>query len=137
MNRFRPWGAVGLAILLVAATAAVAAAAGVLPVVIPLVPGLTLVHAVSERQGDYESTLNVEDVDADGVLHLTNSADLPDPAGGKPKPVSFNRDVSADDRDQARTYKYLFSTGADEYPGTTAMGTFGRSHQGPAGQRRR
>jgi outer membrane protein OmpA-like peptidoglycan-associated protein len=31
--------------------------------------------------------------------------------------------VSAADRDQARTYKYMFSTGADEYPGTTAMGT--------------
>ena len=93
------------------------------PVVIPLIPGLTLVHAVSERQGDYESTLIVEDLDADGVLHLITSADLPDPAGGKPKPVSFNRDVSADDRDRARTYKYMFSTGAEEYPGTTAMGT--------------
>jgi len=91
--------------------------------VIPLIPGLTLVHAVSERQGDYESTLNVEDLDADGVLHLTTSADLPDPAGGKPKAVSFNRDVSSADRDQARTYKYMFSAGPEEYPGTTAMGT--------------
>ena len=108
----------GLALVL-GITKALAAA----PVVIPLIPGLTLVHAVSERQGDYESVLNVEDLDADGVLHLTTSADLPDPAGGKPKPVSFNRDVSADDRDQARTYKYMFSTGAEEYPGTTAMGT--------------
>ena len=100
--------------------AAVAAAS---PVVIPRIPGLTLIHAVSERQGDYESTLNVESLDAVGVLHLTTSADLPDPAGGKPKPVSFNRDVSSSDRDQARTYKYMFSTGAEEYPGTTAMGT--------------
>lgn len=98
-------------------------AAAAAPAVIPLIPGLTLVHAVSERQGDYESTLDVEGLDADGVLHLTISAYLPDPAGGKPTPVSFNRDVSAADRDQARTYKYMFSTGADEYPGTTAMGT--------------
>ena len=116
--RGSPWRAFGLALVL-GITKALAAA----PVVIPLIPGLTLVHAVSERQGDYESVLNVEDLDADGVLHLTTSADLPDPAGGKPKPVSFNRDVSADDRDQSRTYKYMFSNGAEEYPGTTAMGT--------------
>jgi hypothetical protein len=111
--------AFALALLLGTATTLAAAA----PVVIPLIPGLSLVHAVSERQGDYESTLNVEDLDADGVLHLATSADLPDPAGGKPKPVSINRDVSSGDRDQARTYKYMFSTGAEEYPGTTAMGT--------------
>jgi outer membrane protein OmpA-like peptidoglycan-associated protein len=98
-------------------------AAAAAPVVIPLTPGLTLVHAVSERQGNYESTLDVEGLDGDGMLHLTSSADLPDPAGGKPKPVSFNRDVSAADRDQARTYKYMFSSGAEEYPGTTAIGT--------------
>ncbi len=90
---------------------------------VPLVTGLTLISAASERQGDYESTLTVDAIDADGMLHLTASADLPDPAGGKPKPVSFNRDVSAADRGEARTYKYLFSVGADEYPGTTAMGT--------------
>jgi outer membrane protein OmpA-like peptidoglycan-associated protein len=98
-------------------------AAAAAPVVIPLIPGLTLVHAVSERQGDYESTLDVEGLDADGMLHLTTSADLPDPAGGKSDPVSFNRDVGSIDRDQARTYKYMFSSGAEEYPGTTAMGT--------------
>jgi outer membrane protein OmpA-like peptidoglycan-associated protein len=119
VKRFHRLRAFGLAVLLGTATAMAAAS----PVVIPLIPGLTLVHAVSERQGDYESTLNVEDLDADGVLHLTTSADLPDSAGGKPKPISFNRDVSSSDRDQARTYKYMFSTGAEEYPGTTAMGT--------------
>jgi outer membrane protein OmpA-like peptidoglycan-associated protein len=81
------------------------------------------VGAVSERQGDYESTLVIDGVDADGMLHLDTSADLPDPAGGKAKPVSFNRDVSAGDRDHARTYKYMFSTGPEEYPGTTAMGS--------------
>ena len=111
--------ALGLAPILGVAAAWAAAS----PVVIPLIPGLTLIHAVSERQGDYESTLRVDALDADGVLHLTASADLPDPAGGKPQPVSSNRDVSFNDREQARTYKYRFSTGAEEYPGTTAMGT--------------
>lgn len=93
------------------------------PVAIPLVQGLILVGAASERQGDYESTYIIDGVDADGTLHLNTSAELPDPAGGKAKPVSFNRDVSANDREHARTYKYMFSTGPQEYPGTTALGT--------------
>ena len=90
---------------------------------IPLIQGLTVVGAASERQGDYESTYTIDGVDADGTLHLDTSAELPDPAGGKAKPVSFNRDVSATDREHARTYKYMFSTGPQEYPGTTAIGT--------------
>jgi outer membrane protein OmpA-like peptidoglycan-associated protein len=93
------------------------------PTVIPLVQGLTVVGAASERQGDYESTYTIDGVDNDGAIHVTTSAELPDPAGGKAKPVSFNRDVSGNDREHARTYKYMFSTGPQEYPGTTALGT--------------
>jgi OmpA family len=104
---------------LLAASAAFAATPAPL---IPLIPGLTIVRAASERQGDYESTSNVDDLDANGMLHLSASAELPDPAGGKPRPVAFNRVVSSDDREHARTYKYMFSTGAEEYPGTTALG---------------
>jgi outer membrane protein OmpA-like peptidoglycan-associated protein len=111
-------GVLRLALLFVTTTAVSASAA----TAIPLVQGLTLVRAASERQGDYESTLTIDGLDADGVLHLNISADLPGPSGGKARAVTFNRDVSAGDRDHARTYKYLFSTGADEYPGTTAMG---------------
>ena len=90
---------------------------------VPLVKGLTLISSVNERQGDYESTLMIEGIDEEGTTHLTTSADLPDPAGGKPTPVSFNRDVPAADLNSARTYKYLFSTGEQEFAGTTAMGT--------------
>ncbi len=90
---------------------------------IPVVQGLTVVGAASERQGDYESTYVIDTVDEDGTLHLDTSAEIPDPAGGKARPVSFNRDVNARDRDHARTYKYMFSTGPQEYPGTTAIGT--------------
>lgn len=93
------------------------------PVAVPLVAGLTIISSASERQGDYESTLTVEALDEDGMLHLFTSADVPTPAGGKATPVRVNRDVSAADRRDARTYKYMFySNGADEYPGTTAMG---------------
>jgi outer membrane protein OmpA-like peptidoglycan-associated protein len=100
-----------------------ASSAAAMPVAIPLVQGLTLVGSASERQGDYESTLTVGGVDADGTIHLTASAELPDPAGGRPKPVSFDRDVRSIDRNDARIYRYMFSTGEVEYPGTTAIGT--------------
>jgi len=121
VNAGARWTGAVLAAVLLALVGVAAAGAPV--VAVPLVPGLTLVSAVSERQGDYESILAVDGIDEEAMLHLTISADLPDPAGGKPKPVSFNRDVSSNDRDQARTYKYMFSTGVEEYPGTTAMGT--------------
>jgi OmpA-OmpF porin, OOP family len=112
-------GVLGIAFLFSGGAPASAAAS----IAIPLVQGLTLVGAASERQGDYESTYVIAEVDSDGALHLDTSADLPDPAGGKATPVSFNRDVSAADREHARTYKYMFSIGAQEYPGTTALGT--------------
>jgi outer membrane protein OmpA-like peptidoglycan-associated protein len=103
-------------------TAGALSIAGNVPAPVPLEQGLTLISASSERQGDYESTLTVESMDADGAIHLTTSADLPNPEGGKAIPASFTRDVRAEDRQHARTYKYLFSAGEDEYPGTTAMG---------------
>ena len=110
-------------LMLLCATATATATSASAPAAIPLVQGLTLISAASERQGDYESTLTVDGVDADGAVHLITSADLPDPAGGKSQPVSFNRDVLSKDRKDGRTYKYLFSTGEQEFPGTTAMGT--------------
>jgi OOP family OmpA-OmpF porin len=93
------------------------------PIAVPLIKGLTVVGAASERQGDYESTCTIDEVEADGTVHLYTSAELPGPAGAKATPVSFNRDVSGNDREHARSYKYMFSTGPQEYPGTTALGT--------------
>jgi len=90
-------GVLRLALLLATGTAVSATA----PAVIPLIPGLNVVGAASERQGDYESTYTIDGVDADGTLHLDTSAELPDPAGGKAKPVSFNRNVSGNDREHA------------------------------------
>jgi hypothetical protein len=73
-----------LALLFGTGTAVSAAAS----IAIPLIQGLTLVGAASERQGDYESTDVIDGVDADGTLHLDTSADIPDPAGGKAKAVN-------------------------------------------------
>jgi hypothetical protein len=92
--------------LVLGGTMAVSSATA-LPATVPLVEGLTLVRSASERQGDYESTLTVAALDADGTVHLNASAELPDPAGGKSKPVSFDRDVRGVDRKDARTYRYM------------------------------
>jgi len=91
---------------------------------IPLVGGLTVVGAASERQGDYEASTAVEAIEPDGTLHLSTSADVPDSSGGPPRSVSVTRTVNAADLRTGRTYKYMFYTGGEEvYPGTTAMGT--------------
>ena len=91
---------------------------------IPLVKGLTLIGAASERQGDYESSLTVDSVEADGSVRLVTEADIPDPAGGKPQTVRVTRGVRAADLKTGRTYKYMFFTGGeDDFPGTTSMGT--------------
>jgi hypothetical protein len=91
---------------------------------VPLVKGLTLIGAASERQGDYESSTTVDSIEKDGSLHLTTQADVPDSAGGRPQSVVVTRSVRAADRNEGRTYKYLYYTGGEEeYPGTTSMGT--------------
>jgi len=91
---------------------------------IPLVKGLTLIGAASERQGDYESSTTVDSIESDGSLHLTTNADVPDPSGGRPRTVNVTRSVRALDLKDGRTYKYVYYTGGEEeYPGTTSMGT--------------
>src|SRR6202022_1861117 len=45
---------------------------------IPLVPGLTVVTAISDRQGDYESIKRIESANF-GSLRLRYSGDLPKP----------------------------------------------------------
>ena len=110
--------------LCVSANAGRAASAAAAVTKVPLVQGLTLVGAASERQGDYESSITVDSVGADGSLHLTTQADVPDAAGGPPRIVNVTRSVRATDLKDGRTYKYMFYTGGEEeYPGTTSMGT--------------
>ncbi len=107
-----------------AARGAPAATAPATPLRIPLVKGLTVIGAASERQGDYESSITVDSVEADGSLRLTTSAEVPGPSGGRTETVSVTRHVRTSDLKDGRTYKYLFTTGGEEeYTGTTAMGT--------------
>ncbi len=92
---------------------------------IPLVKGLRVIGAASERQGDYEASTTVDSIEPDGSLHLSTSADVPDSSGGgPPRAVNVTRSVTAADLRNGRTYKYMFYTGGEEeYPGTTAIGT--------------
>jgi outer membrane protein OmpA-like peptidoglycan-associated protein len=117
--------ALAAAVLPVAARAEPAPAVAPVAVAkIPLVKGLMVIGAASERQGDYEASTAVDSIEPDGSLHLSTSADVPDSAGGPPRAVSVTRTVTATDLRNGRTYKYMFYTGGEEeYPGTTAMGT--------------
>ncbi len=90
---------------------------------IPLVKGLTTIEAVNESRGDYENSISVDAIDADGSLHLVMSGDVPDPAGGEPGHVKATRTVRAADLKDARGLKIVYSTGGEEeYPGTTTLG---------------
>lgn len=92
-------------------------------VTIPLVKDLKVTGAASERQGDYESQISVESIDADGTLHLLTNADVPGADGGPPTPVRVTRTVHAADLQTGRDYRYLFSTaGQEDYAGSTSMG---------------
>jgi outer membrane protein OmpA-like peptidoglycan-associated protein len=111
--------------LLFSALAALAlAAAADAPSRVPLQPGLTIVTALSDREGDYESIKTVEAVTADAIK-LTYSADVPSPtgSGGKPRRVNTRRNVRRQDQRDAHEYMQTFSPSAPEtIAGTTAIG---------------
>lgn len=107
-----------------AAAAAPTAGADPAAVKVPLVKGLKITRAASERQGDYESQSVIDSIEADGTLQLITNADLPGKGGGPPQPITVKRTVRGADLGTGREYRYVFSTGGqDEYPGATALGT--------------
>jgi OOP family OmpA-OmpF porin len=94
---------------------------------VPVRQGLTVVTALSDRLGDYESIKTVESVSADAI-RLTYSADVPAPAGAgrgaASRKVSVRRTVRREDLKTAHEYMQVFGTNAaDIFPGTTAIGT--------------
>ena len=90
--------------------------------IVALQPGLTIVTALSDRAGDYESIKTVQAVTADSV-QLVYSADVPDASGGKPRKVSTRRIVKRDDLRSAHEYMQIFNPAApDTFAGTTAIG---------------
>src|SRR4029077_3482837 len=94
---------------------------------VPVRQGLTVVTALSDRLGDYESIKTVESVSADAI-RLSYSADVPEPApagrGATSRKVSVRRTVRREDLKTAHEYMQVFGTNAaDIFPGTTAIGT--------------
>jgi outer membrane protein OmpA-like peptidoglycan-associated protein len=98
---------------------------------IPLCPGLTIVTAVSQPQGDYESIKTIESVGPKGI-ELRYSAEEPDPdawVSAHPelvplKTVDLQRTVLSQDLAAANAYQQVYlEKSAGTIPGTTAIGT--------------
>ncbi len=93
---------------------------------IPLCVGLTIVTAVAQPSGDYESLKSVVS-QSSGELHLKYSAevkntDLLDP-GPPLKQINLTRTVLATDMQGAHTYQqYFLEQSAERIPETTSIG---------------
>lgn len=108
-----------LRIVLLSSALAVAAAGAA---TVPLQPGLTIVTALSDREGDYESIKTIEAVTADAVT-LGYSADVPGGGGGLVRKVNTRRIVRREDLRSAHEYMQIFNPAAsDTFTGTTAIG---------------
>jgi outer membrane protein OmpA-like peptidoglycan-associated protein len=94
---------------------------------VPLRQGLTIVTALSDRLGDYESIKAVEAVGTEAI-RLTYSADVPEPAragrGATSRKIAVQRTVRRDDLRTSHEYLQTFNpNAANVFPGTTAIGT--------------
>lgn len=84
---------------------------------IPLVEGLTVVTAVADKRGDFETLKQVESLDDETVM-LTYRADVP---GGHA--IEALRPVLREDLASADTYRNFFSSNDyAAFPGTTSLG---------------
>lgn len=103
-------------------------ASGKPPASIPLCPGLQIVTAISQPNGDYESIKTVLSVDDSTVLIRYSSeslvTDMLAADFGKMRKVTMNRSVRRTDLAAATLYQQRFMTGMPtEIPETTAIGT--------------
>jgi outer membrane protein OmpA-like peptidoglycan-associated protein len=88
---------------------------------IPLCKGLTIVTAIDDPKGDYESIKQITNVTADAV-QLTVNGDRPTPLGVRT--ITVARTVRRDDLKAATFYLHIFDPGAPiSVPGSTALGT--------------
>ena len=97
---------------------------------IPLKPGLTVVTAIGEPSGDYESMKHVEGISEKGVALAYRADNVPDgqkqeQSPGQPsagQSVTAHRTVLTEDMRSAHEYAEYFSPSApDSFPGTTAI----------------
>lgn len=95
---------------------------------IPLCPGLTIVTAISQKDGDYESIKTIESI-SDGTVRLTYSSermvnDIFSNEGPKLEKLSLRRAIRLEDLRSAPVYlQQFYSELPETIPGTTAIGT--------------
>jgi outer membrane protein OmpA-like peptidoglycan-associated protein len=97
------------------------------PPVIPLCPGLTIVTAVQQKAGDYESIKTIESVDAKEVRLKYSSESMTSDMLGLEEPklqkVVLHRTVLVSDLESAKVYQQVYlPKSAETVPGTTAIG---------------
>jgi len=100
--------------------------AGAPPVTkIPLCPGLTVVTAISQPEGDYESIKTIESIDS-GAIRLKYSTEHveQDNPGHTLRKLTLLRTIRDADLREAKLYLQQFATNTPaDVPGTTAIGT--------------
>jgi outer membrane protein OmpA-like peptidoglycan-associated protein len=92
---------------------------------IPLCSGLTIVTAISQRDGDYESIKTVTAVENGKVSLKYSSEQPPEQAGGglRIRKLNLTRLVRMSDLVAATQYEQIYGTNIPaEMPGTTAIG---------------
>lgn len=93
---------------------------------VPLCAGLTIVTAISQPEGDYESIKTVESIDG-GLVRVRYSAERPEGFAGTRRPVrkyTVSRVLPIADLESATLYLQQFHEQApSKVPGTTALGT--------------
>jgi outer membrane protein OmpA-like peptidoglycan-associated protein len=94
---------------------------------IPLCAGLTIVTAISQPEGDYESIKTIVSVDGNGI-QLKYSAEHPvtDFPGAPPRleKLNLSRLIRAEDLQNSKLYLQQYQTNLpNAIPGTTALGT--------------
>ena len=95
---------------------------------IPLCPGLTIVTAVRQQYGDYESIKTIESVsDKEVTLKYSSESMFEDAlVSSKPKlkQVNLHRTILSEDLKSASAYEQVYLEKSEEkIPGTTAIGT--------------
>jgi outer membrane protein OmpA-like peptidoglycan-associated protein len=93
---------------------------------IPLCPGLTIVTAVSQQDGDYESIKTVESVGAEVRFKYSAEMKNSDMFGTGPaiRKLNLQRTILSADLDAATDYQQIFLDKSDEtIPKTTSIGT--------------
>ena len=97
--------------------------------IVPLCPGLTVVTAIAQPQGDYESIKTIESVDSRQV-ELKYSAEVMPPWWSTPHPqlqrITTHRTIALADLESAHRYNHIFDSRSKlpESAGATAIGTW-------------